>query len=299
MTASPPRPAARPDASCTAPAKVNLFLEVLSRRDDGYHEIETVMQAVDLCDRLEFTRCPRDQFTISVEGGQAPADESNLALRAARLLASHGAAREGVHIDLRKRIPSGGGLGGGSSDAAATLRALNSLWELNASLEDLCALGAQLGSDVNFFLYGGTALCSGRGEVVHPLQVYNPTKYLLFVPQLHVSTRDIYARLRMPLTTPTKRSTNIIEAMTREDWPAVGREIFNRLEEPAYAAYPQLAAVRQALVSEDSWGPMLSGSGCALFLMAMPENADGLAVRLEDRVSSGVFLTASPLRAGG
>src|SRR5262245_18066788 len=184
MTALQGAPAgARDVVHLRAPAKVNLYLQVLGRRADGFHELVTVLHAIDLCDELSLQRRQRRRdiaggapdVALHVEG-DAPAGESNLAHRAARaLLAESGAAGDvGLDIRLRKRIPAGGGLGGGSSDAAAVLSGLNALLGRPCSHETLMSLAAQLGSDVAFFLHGGTALCTGRGEIVRPLQPPRP-----------------------------------------------------------------------------------------------------------------------------
>jgi 4-diphosphocytidyl-2-C-methyl-D-erythritol kinase len=272
MSPASSRPAGPPDQVLEAPAKVNLFLEVLGRRDDGYHEIETVMQSVDLSDRLEFWTRPAGEHSLSVSGRLCPADGSNLVLRAAGLLAAAGGARSGAHIHLDKRIPVGGGMGGGSSDAAAALRGLDRLWGLGSRPEDLGALGARLGSDVNFFLYGGLAVCRGRGERVEPLKAYYPLRYRLRVPQLQVATRDIYARLGMRLTTPRRGCTTILEALGRGDWVGVGRELYNALEAPAFQAYPELAAAKRELAGPGVLGTLLCGSGSVVFAMTPPES---------------------------
>ncbi|MDF2671507.1 MAG: 4-(cytidine 5-diphospho)-2-C-methyl-D-erythritol kinase, partial [Paenibacillus sp.] len=152
-----------------APAKINLLLDVLHKRDDGYHEVEMIMTMVDLADRLEMMELPRDTIIISSQAGYIPLDEKNLAFQAAQLIKERYEVRTGVYIHLDKRIPVAAGLAGGSSDAAATLRGLNRLWQLNIPQEDLQKLGAELGSDVPFCVTGGTALATGRGEKLQPI----------------------------------------------------------------------------------------------------------------------------------
>ncbi len=299
MTAAPERPSGPPELGLDAPAKINLFLEVLGKREDGYHEIETVMQAVGLSDRLEFWRRPAGEFSISVAGGPAPADEDNLALRAARLLARESGEQEGIHIHLEKRIPVGGGLGGGSSDAAAALRGLDRLWGLGARREDLANIGSKLGSDVNFFLSGGTAVCRGRGELVEPLEVHHAINVLLYIPQRQVATRDIYARLRMPLTSGRRSCHTITKALKQGAFEDGGRELFNRLEEPVFELYPDLAAARSVLTGEGALGTLLSGSGSTVFVLTTPEAADGLKAELEEKLRSGVILAVGSVASWG
>ena len=295
---SPPAgcPASPPELSLLAPAKVNLFLEVLARRADGYHEIETVMQTVDLCDRLDFWEAPPGVFTVSVSGRPgAPADETNLALRAARMLAAEAGAARGAHLHIDKRIPTGGGLGGGSSDAAAALRGLSRLWGLAAAARDLEPLGARLGSDVNFFLTGGLALCRGRGELVEPVPAATPFWYLMFVPQLQVLTRDIYSALIMPLTATRRRASSVLEAISRADWPRVGPELFNRLEEAAFRLHPQLAEAKELMRGGGSAGALLSGSGATVYALADPDGVESLRARLVGNLRSGAVLACGPV----
>ena len=275
-----PVPAGPPDLELDAPAKVNLFLEVLARRPDGYHEIETVMQAVDLCDRISFWRREPGELSISVAGGDAPADGSNLALRAAELVLESAGVREGLHLHIEKRIPSGGGLGGGSSDAGAVLVGLNRLWRLGSGVADLEKLGAQLGSDVNFFLHGGTALCRGRGEVVEPLDVRLEAGILLYLPGVHVSTADVYRGMIVPLTDGLRSGTRFAERLCRGDLDVVGSGLFNRLEETVFRVHPQLASAKERLIGARALGALLSGSGSTLYALAAPGDLEGLATEV-------------------
>ncbi|HOX08376.1 MAG TPA: 4-(cytidine 5'-diphospho)-2-C-methyl-D-erythritol kinase [Planctomycetota bacterium] len=275
LRGTPPPPSA-PDLELDAPAKVNLFLEVIAKRPDGYHEIETVMQAVDLCDRLSFWSRGDGEVTISVSGGDAPADDSNLAVRAARAVMQGSGTHGGVHLHIEKRVPSGGGMGGGSSDAAAVLRGLNRLWSLGASTADLGKLGAALGSDVNFFLHGGLALCRGRGEVVEPLPAGPEMGLLLHFPRVHIATAGIYGSLGRSLTGPRISSTNLVAKLLRGDLAGAGDELFNRLEEPVFAAHPGLAVAKERLRGSRALGALLSGSGSTIYSMAAPGDLDEL-----------------------
>jgi len=277
---SPP-PAGPPDLELAAPAKLNLFLEVLGRRPDGYHQIETVMLAVDLADRVRFWQRPAGELSISVSGGEAPADEGNLALRAARAVQAASGRREGLHLHIDKHIPAGGGLGGGSSDAAAVLRGLSRLWRLGARPGDLEALGATLGSDVNFFLRGGLAVCTGRGEEVAPLLTPVRAGFVLHLPGIHAATREAYARVRIPLTADRRSGRNLLEAVARDDLTAAGRELFNRLEEPVFESCPALAAAKERLRKPPrALGALLSGSGSTIYALAAPGDVDGLTREL-------------------
>ena len=182
------------------PAKVNLALHVAGRRPDGYHEIVTIFQAIDLCDVLHGELA--DSITLECFGGSVPAGEGNLVVKAARLLhARSAAARErGARLELEKTIPAGAGLGGGSSDAAGALLLLNELWDLRLDVPALSGLAAELGSDVPFFLTGGTALGTGRGTTIEQLAPIAERSVILGSPPFELSTPEVYRGLEAPLT---------------------------------------------------------------------------------------------------
>lgn len=268
-----------------APAKVNWTLEVLGRRDDGYHEVRTVLQTVDLADRVTVRPGPDLSLVVA---GPAPVDaplEENLAYRAARLLRARSGVREGAEIELWKRVPAAAGLGGGSSDAAAVLRALAVLWGLDLPPEHLAALAAELGSDVPFFCYGGTALAAGRGDRVQPLPD-PPARWLVLVlPSLAVAGKTglMYSLLTPALYTDgaaTERLAARIQGgggVADDDvinvFQALAPDVFDGLER-------EVAAVREVSAAE----PHLAGSGPALFTLAPDEGtARGYAERLRER----------------
>lgn len=249
-----------------APAKINWTLEVLGKRPDGYHEIRSVMQTIDVNDTLVFESAP--ELTITVENGEGLADaprEQNLAFRAAELLrgrAGHGA---GAHIRLTKGIPVAAGLGGGSSDAAATLRALRVLWELDVSDEELAEIGAHLGSDVPFFLSGGTALVSGRGEMIEPLPDAQ-AQVQIVPPPLRVvldKTTRMYAALRPGHYTDGSRTERLANRIRRGE-PVHDEDCFNVFEAVLSEVDPKAAAAFDA-VRASGRRPHLCGSGPAYF----------------------------------
>jgi 4-diphosphocytidyl-2-C-methyl-D-erythritol kinase len=270
----------RSELSLRAPAKINLYLAVLGRRPDGYHELVTIMQAVDLCDELRLRLVPRDSRPGRVEGRGAepevrlqlahpapgvPEGSENLAARAGALvLEQAGAAAElALEIVLDKRIPAGGGLGGGSSDAAAVLVGTNRLLGAPLDADALAALAARLGSDTCFFLQGGTALCTGRGERVQPLVPPQPFEVTLLLPPFGTPTARVYAALDAPPCAPDARRDDELAALHRAaggaDVAALERLFRNDLEAPARAVDPRLAALL------DRTRLHLSGSGSTLF----------------------------------
>ena len=278
-----------------APAKVNWTLEVLGRRDDGYHEVRTVMQTIDLCDELELG--PAGALALSVEGSHLPA-EDDLALRAARLLAEAAGRRPEVAISLRKRIPSAAGLGGGSSDAAAVLRGLDRLWGLGLGPERLAELGARLGSDVPFFVHGGTALAEGRGERITPLPEAPEVWMVLVAPpfKLPDKTRRMYGALT-PADFRDGARTSALANRLRQGGPIDDEWLHNAFERAAYQTFEGLAAYRDALLAAGARRAHLAGSGPALFALAADEaEARAIAKRLQP--SDATAFVARTLTAG-
>lgn len=262
-----------------ARAKINLGLEVTGRRPDGYHDVVTILQEIDLADRLTFR--PSDNLRLRVDVPQL-ADEANLVLRAAQLLREISQCDRGVEITLEKRIPVAAGLGGGSSDAAATLLALNQLWGLRLSESDLEALAGRLGSDVGFFIRGGTQLATGRGEVLEALPTPRLWAVLVFNPvDLPDKTRRLYQALR-----PEDWSSGN-EVRTLAASLGAGRSITQRALPSAFAR--TIAALAPGVSRADAALravgaiPALSGAGPTLLsLQDAPDRAREIADRLAD-----------------
>lgn len=247
-----------------APAKVNLHLEILHRREDGYHEIETIFQAVELYDELTF-RPTKGAIHVRCEHPSVPTDRTNLCHRAAKLLRSRTGRRVGVEIELRKGIPVAAGLGGGSSDAAATLLACERLWGLDLEDEERADLATRLGADVPFFLAGGTQLGRGIGERLTPLNTSGQGVFLIVTPPLEIRTSWVYEHLRMGLThSPPKVNLQTTKALLSRfpdrNWPG-----FNRLGDVVFPAHPQLHRLYLALQDTGPRVAMLSGSGPSVY----------------------------------
>lgn len=250
----------------TAPAKVNLLLRILSREPSGFHRIETVFQAVDLQDELRI-ETGGGSVTLDVAGADVGPVEENLVLRAAWAFLEETGVHPGLRIHLRKRIPAGSGLGGGSSDAAATLKALNFLFGEPLGAGGLAELGASLGSDVSFFL-GGDALALGwgRGERLRGLPPLPPVPVLLVLPPLHVSTADAYGALaerRERKDIPDRPP--LLQGIEALDWAGVVEVATNDFEEVVFQRHPSLAALRRSMEATEPRILLMSGSGSALF----------------------------------
>jgi 4-diphosphocytidyl-2-C-methyl-D-erythritol kinase len=257
--------AAGPDALVVAaPAKLNLSLEILRKRPDGYHDLESLMVAVDLFDTLELRATADGQITLACEPATLSAGPDNLVHKAAVALRNYAKRPQlGAAIRLTKRIPTQAGLGGGSSDAAAALAGLNQIWKLGLTREELLGIAASIGSDVAFFLTLPAAWCTGRGEVVTPESPAGGFHFVLVCPPVGLGTAGVYGRLAVskePVPGNAVRS-----AFRSGDAEALGRAIFNRLEEPAFVLEPLVGRIRRRLASLAACGAMMSGSGSAVF----------------------------------
>lgn len=240
-------------------AKVNLVLEVLGKRHDGYHEIATLLQTVDLSDRLILEEA--GALLLDTDDRELPTDERNLAVRAARLLQDAAGIARGARITLRKRIPVAAGLGGGSSDAATTLWGLNRLWGLRWPTRRLGELAAQLGTDVPFFLQGGRALATGRGEILKPVPSAMALALVLVNPNFPLSTRDVYGRVPADLAGSESRAQAMIAALATRSAARVAANLYNSLERIVEPAYPVITRIKSALLGAGALGVVMSGSG--------------------------------------
>jgi len=248
-----------------APAKLNLFLEVLGRRPDGYHEIESVMVAVSLYDTLTFIDDPSGAISLRCNDPALPVGNDNLVVMAAERLKALAGSLRGARIVLDKAIPAQAGLAGGSSDAAATLAALDRLWDLRTPRERLDALAGEIGSDVAFFTRAPAAVCRGRGERVESVPLKEEYHFVLVCPPVGLSTADVYRQV-LPPEQPRPIGP-VLEALAHGGSAELGRSLFNRLQLFAEALKPELTRVRAALASLGSLldGSMMSGSGSAYY----------------------------------
>ncbi len=249
-----------------ASAKVNLTLEVLGKRPDGYHEIATVMQAVDLSDQvvLEDAR----SLMLETDAAGVPTGADNLVMRAAVLLREAAGVDRGARIRLAKRIPVAAGLGGGSSDAAATLWGLNRLWGVRWGGERLSELAMGLGMDVPFFLGRGRALATGRGERIERLPGGGAYALVLVNPNIALPTREVYARVTAAAFSDGSRVPAMLKALERRNAAVVAASLYNGLETVVEPAWPVVGRIKAALASAGALGAVMSGSGPTVFGVA-------------------------------
>ncbi len=250
----------------TASAKVNLTFEVLGRRPDGYHEIATVMQTVDLSDQLVLEDAP--SLVLVTDAPGVPTDGRNLVMRAATLLQTAAGIDRGARIRLAKRIPAAAGLGGGSSDAAAALLGLNRLWGLRWGAERLAGLAVQLGMDVPFFLGRGRALATGRGERLKRLSGEGAYALVLVNPNVPLGTGEVYGRVTEAVFSDGSHATAMIRALARRNAAVVAASLYNGLEKVVEPACPVIGRMKAALLGAGALGAVMSGSGPTVFGIA-------------------------------
>ena len=245
-------------------AKINWGLRVLGKREDGFHEICTVFQTVSLHDTITFA--DDSELTLRCDLPDVPGDESNLCFRAAAVLRAKFGVTRGAAISLEKRIPSPGGLGGGSSNAAVTLIGLLRLWQIDAPPSDLLQIAAELGSDVPFFLTGGTALGTGRGETISALSAIDAASVLIVTPNIRIPTVTAFAGLRARNLTNTDSNRILRVCRTEAGFLDPYRSVLkNDFEASVFSAYPEVKRVRDTLIDLGAVNAALSGSGASVF----------------------------------
>jgi 4-diphosphocytidyl-2-C-methyl-D-erythritol kinase len=247
-------------------AKVNLALEVLGKREDGYHEIATVLQAVDLFDRLKVEVA--DTLSLRTDDPALPTDDGNLVMRAARLLQKAAGTDAGAAIRLTKHIPVAAGLGGGSSDAAATLWGLNRLWKLRWPTARLQELAVELGMDVPFFLGSGRAVATGRGERLAALPAGGGYALVLVNPRVALSTGEVYGRVPAGWRAEPTGTERVIEALRTRNVGKVAAALTNNLESVVEPVMPVVTRMKAALLAAGALAAIMSGSGPTVFGMA-------------------------------
>jgi 4-diphosphocytidyl-2-C-methyl-D-erythritol kinase len=256
-----------------APAKINLTLDVLHKRNDGYHEVEMIMTMVDLADRIEFKLIPENR-NIKIESASSfiPLDERNLAYRAAKLLQEEYGIDKGVYIHIDKKIPVAAGLAGGSSDAAATFRGLNRLWNLDLPIEKMMELGARLGSDIPFCIRGGTALATGRGEIIEPIVGPPACWVVLAKPPVSASTADVYSHLNVAEIKDHPNAMHMLEALNKGDYHSMVHLLGNVLERVTFERYPGVKHLKDCMARLGADGVLMSGSGPTVFGLVNKES---------------------------
>lgn len=273
--------------STTSPAKINLYLRVKKKRADGFHEITTLFERIDLCDRLDFLKTKDGKITVNCPHPEVPTGPKNLVHKAAVLLKEKYGVRAGIRVKIDKAIPVAAGLAGGSSNAATTLLALNRLWQLNLSKERLIGLSRAIGSDVAFFIHDCSwALGTGRGDVIKPLKIPTKLSHFLVVPRVKLYAAKVYGAFKFKLTAHKDNANILIHRLRNNNINDVSSLMVNDLESVILRKSPNLAVLKRKLKSLDTQGVMISGSGPATFALAKDaEQAEGLKKIFDKRYS--------------
>lgn len=273
--------------------KINLGLDVLRRRPDGYHEVKMIMQTVDICDDLTFEKRQEPGVALEIEGAELPADEDNLICRAAALLLKEKNIAEGVRITLKKRIPIAAGMAGGSADAAATLRGLNALFELGCSTGELQELGVKLGADIPYCIAGGTMLSEGIGEILTPLPFPPACHLVVAKPAIDVSTAFVYGHLQADKLAFHPDIDGMVKALAGGDLKGITDRMGNVLETVTEREYPVIGRLKALMCEMGAENALMSGSGPTVFgICKEKETAAQIAAAIEEKKLAGtVFVT--------
>ncbi len=255
-----------------AMAKINLGLDVLRRRENGYHEVKMVMQTVNLYDTLVFTKREDTTISITTNTGELPLDENNLIYKAAKILFMYVGCEYGTDIHLEKRIPIAAGMAGGSTDAAATLLALNSLYEFGLTKEGLAKLGVKIGADVPYCIYGGTYLSEGIGEILTKLPDAPDCYIVIAKPEIGVSTKYVYENLHIETVKEHPDIDGMVKAIYEQSIDGVIEKMGNVLETVTIKRYPEIETMKQCLLADGAENALMSGSGPTVFGIFKEEN---------------------------
>jgi len=262
-----------------SPAKVNLRLEILRRREDGYHELRTIFQKISLHDTLRFSLGKERGISIAADHPKLPVGKNNLAYKAAQSMLKASSYKGGIHIEIEKRIPLGAGLGGGSSNAATTLKALNQLFEVRLPKKDLLAMGLEIGADVPFFLSEGAAIGSGIGEQLKKVELPD-LWYVLIYPNFEVSTRWAYGNFVL-----TNQPFHLSLHRLLKTPEGISRILLNHLEAVVSGKYPEIGLMKETLVSAGALGALMTGSGPTVFGLFDNESISTAAFRKIKRMA--------------
>lgn len=274
-------------------AKINIGLDVLRRREDGYHELKMIMQTVDICDDLSFERTAQPGIVIQSDNEELPVDGSNLIYRAADLLFREKGIAEGVKITLTKRIPIAAGMAGGSSDAAATMHGVNELFGMGYSIQELQELGVKLGADIPYCLVGGTMLSEGIGEILTPLPAPPDCFLVVAKPDINVSTAFVYGNLHADRLTYHPDIDGMAQALGAGNLRGITDRLGNVLETVTIKEYPIIEEIKELLRTMGAENALMSGSGPTVFGIFTERKAAETAARAvaDKKLAGQIFVT--------
>jgi 4-diphosphocytidyl-2C-methyl-D-erythritol kinase len=273
-------------------AKINLGLDVIRRRENGYHEVRMIMQTINLFDVITISKTNTEQISLKTNLPFLPVNENNLVYKAAKLLKEEFSIKQGININLIKNIPVAAGLAGGSSDAASTLIALNRLFDLKLSISDLMERGVKLGADVPYCILGGTSLSEGIGELLTPLPKAPACHILVVKPNIHVSTKYVYEHLNLDLVSNHPDIDGIVEAVKASNLEGIASRLGNVLETVTVKDYPVIDKIKKTMLDAGALNALMSGSGPTVFGLFTDINQAKKAYSLcKNDTANKVFLT--------
>ena len=282
------------DSICLkAYAKINLGLDVIGRRPNGYHDVRMIMQTIDLFDTLHITKNDSGRLTLSIDRADLPADQNNLIYRAAKLLIDEFHITDGIHIDLKKSIPIAAGMAGGSTDAAATFVGLNQLFDLDLSKKQLMERGVTLGADIPYCIMQGTALSEGIGEILTPIDPMPDCSILIAKPPIGVSTKYVYEHLQLDSSTEHPKIDALIHEIHEQNVHGVAANLGNILESVTLTKYPIIESLKKQMLEHGALGALMSGSGPTVFgIYDDPDTASKALNALQTTgLANDIFLT--------
>lgn len=282
------------EISVKALAKINLGLDVVRRREDGYHEVRMVMQTIHLFDRLEIKRIQGGNITIATNLSFLPTNENNLVYKAAKLLMDEFHIGDGIDVKLYKHIPVAAGMAGGSTDAAAVLYGMNRIFDLGLTKEELMERGVKIGADVPYCIMRGTALAEGIGEKLTALPPMVKCPVLIAKPQINVSTRFVYENLKLNAKTVHPDINKLVDDITEKDLKKIALDMGNVLETVTIPNYPVIAEIKEQMMEHGAAGSMMSGSGPTVFGLFEKENTAEAAYEAirESGLAKQIYLTS-------
>lgn len=275
-------------------AKINLGLDILYKRSDGYHEINTIMQQISLSDTITIREVEED-IVLESNSDNLPLDSTNLVYRAWKILQEKTGIKKGIQISIHKNIPISAGLAGGSSNAAAVLKGLNELWDLKLSEKELMELGVKLGADVPYCIMGGTAFAEGIGEKLTKLKSFSGKFVLLANPGIEISTLEVYNRLKL-VGKPQLDIKKIINFIEKDDLKSVAENIINVMEKVVIEDHPIISKIKKEMRDCGALGALMSGSGSTVFgLFDDIDKMNDCTIKLKEKLTKGTVFVAETI----
>lgn len=272
-----------------APAKINIGLDVIRKRSDGYHDLKMIMQTINLSDTLEFTVTDEDADTLTCSNPKLPVDDNNLVIKAVKLMKETYGINASFHINLIKNIPAAAGMAGGSTDAAACFTALNDMFKLGRTKEELMKLSVKLGADIPYCIMQGTALSEGIGDILTPLPPFDDVFILIAKPDIDVSTGFVYKNLKLTDNTCHPNIDGIIRAMYTHNYSEMSALMGNILETVTVPIYPVINTLKELMIKEGAFASLMSGSGPTVFGLFDDINTANAAKDACRHICGGIF----------